>query len=173
MKRLATLSLLALLAATRTEATTTTVQPKSGHPVTPVPPSNKHRAVNVGVPRSTHMAVTRPPGSHGGFNGTPHLLIVPGVVLLWVYSPYVGTSVEVPVSPAPDNQAYPACQSVADCGDGLLGHGALCDKSVAMGADGSGLCREACRNDGDCDSASHCQSGIDPDGPSWAGCVPG
>jgi hypothetical protein len=173
MHRLGSLLLLALLAAAPRTASDSRAMPKGGHAVTAVAPPNTHRAVNVAVPRSTWVASARPSGVRGGFCSAPRLVSIPGVVQVWVYSPYVGTSVAVPALPAPDNPSYPACQSVADCGDGVLGHGAVCDKSVAIGADGSGLCREACRNDGDCDSASRCQVGVDPDGPDWAGCVPG
>jgi hypothetical protein len=172
MTRLVSPLLLTLLAAAPRTGPASAPPPKGGHAVTPVAPAT-HRAVNVAVPRSTWVATARPSGARGGFSSAPRVLIRPGVVWVWVYSPYVGTSVEVPAMPAPDNPSYPACQSVADCGDGVLGHGAVCDKSVAIGADGSGLCREACRNDGDCDSGSHCQVGVDPDGPDWAGCIPG
>jgi hypothetical protein len=108
--------------------------------------------------------------SSGGFIAVSQPVAVQGAAPVWMYSPYVGTSVEVPVNPAPDNPAFPACQSVVDCGDGLLGHGAVCDRTAT---DGTGMCREACRNDADCDSSAHCVSGLDPDGPTWAGCVAG
>jgi len=118
------------------------------------------------VVRSTSGAAT----ASGCFRPSPVLAVVPGAALIWVYSPYVNTSVEVPLNPAPENLAYPACRAVSDCGDGMLGHGSLCDRST--GDSSAGTCREACRDDGDCDTASQCLAGLDPDGPNWAGCVP-
>ncbi len=81
------------------------------------------------------------------------------------------------LDPGPDAEASGealsvpgACLSVEDCGDGELGHGAVCDH-WSVEPRSMGICREACRNDGDCPGSLVCHWSLDPDDASWGGCV--
>ncbi len=75
---------------------------------------------------------------------------------------------EPPGSDPPDDA--PACRTAADCGEGELGHGTVCDH-WSQEPRVVGLCREACRTDADCPAPMECQWGLDPDGPNRGGCV--
>jgi hypothetical protein len=84
-----------------------------------------------------------------------------------------------PPAPAPPRADPPAvlpeakCRSAEDCGDGVLEHGTVCDRT-RRGNDPNavGVCREACRDDRDCPPAYMCVYSLDPVDASWAGCVP-
>jgi hypothetical protein len=76
-------------------------------------------------------------------------------------------------APAPVTPESLACTSVQDCGDGELGHGAVCDRaSFELGIGAAGVCREACRDANDCPAGNSCVAGLDPDDTDWLGCVP-
>jgi hypothetical protein len=63
------------------------------------------------------------------------------------------------------------CRNVLDCADGALGQGAICDRSMHGGDPlAEGLCRDACRDDGDCAEGFLCVLGLDPTDVSWGGC---
>jgi hypothetical protein len=66
-----------------------------------------------------------------------------------------------------------ACTSVADCGAGTQGTGAVCDRaSFELGVGAVGVCRDACLDYSNCAQGSSCVEGLDPDDPSWSGCMP-
>lgn len=74
---------------------------------------------------------------------------------------------------APDAPADGLCRSYLDCGDGEMHHGTLCDRTFRGGdADAVGVCREACRDYHDCPALMRCVGKLDPQDPTWAGCVP-
>ena len=109
----------------------------------------------------------------GGFRFKPNQIVpIAGFATVWVYSPYVGQYIQVLQNPSDGNTDYPSCGSVQDCGDGELGYGAVCDRaSFGLGSDGTGVCREACRDDNDCPTGTACTAGLDPDDTDWLGCL--
>ena len=93
---------------------------------------------------------------------------------LWVIA-VAGQAVATAAEPGPGTVVL--CRSAADCGDGLLGHGAVCDEAepIQLGDDDGhdwGLCREACRDDRDCGPDAQCEDDLDPEDSDWSGCVP-
>lgn len=64
-----------------------------------------------------------------------------------------------------------ACHSFADCGEGVLHQGVLCDRSASGGdLNAAGICRDACRDDDDCPRPFRCIFNLDPADATWGGC---
>jgi hypothetical protein len=143
------------------------------HHIGPVPvPSASGHPVIVSTIRANPSPHLAPPPLGGSSH---HQDFVSDVVdTAWdVLMSIVQTPIEIaPFAPAPFRDDVPVpCQSVADCGEGTLQQGVVCDRSARRGdIDAIGICRDACRDDRDCPSPLRCLFGLDPTDMRWGGC---
>ncbi len=131
--------------------------------------SGAHLPVTSSLARGASAAATHatpvwhPHVADGFAAGLRHALVAAFDAVLGVAADDAAIS-----EPPPDDDR--TCQSAEDCGDGELQHGTVCDH-WSQEPRSLGICREACRTDDDCPPALECHWGLDPEGPSWGGCV--
>jgi hypothetical protein len=143
----------------------------SGHPVSPVASASHPASALATTGMSVARRVALP---QVGGDSHPDEIVSDIADTVWtIMMAIVQTPIEIaPLAPAPLRDDVPLpCHGVADCGDGALQQGAVCDRSAHRGdVDAIGICRDACRDDRDCPSGFGCLFGLDPTDRTWGGC---